>query len=158
VPGVSSNARPRVPATDHHGQTLADAKRALSAALATHRRTAGLTQAKLAERISLSVTTIGHAETGRTWQSRPFWELADKVLNASGELLRLHDACRAAEVAGDPATEDEGTTPETEATQDEASPAESPAVVTVDVSGPVKSITITWANDAVTTVHPDALM
>jgi hypothetical protein len=46
-----------------------------------------------------SVTTIGHAETGRLWQARAFWEQADAVLAAGGELTRLHDAYRA-ETAG----------------------------------------------------------
>ena len=49
-----------------------------------------------------SVTTVGHAETGRTWQARYFWENCDKALDAHGELLRLHDAYRAATTA-DPA-------------------------------------------------------
>ncbi len=31
-----------------------------------------------------SVTTVGHAETGRVWQSRAFWEKADAVLAAAG--------------------------------------------------------------------------
>jgi hypothetical protein len=69
--------------------------RPASRALARHRHAAGLTQPQLAE---LSVTTIGHAETGRTWQSRPFWEHADKFLTADGELIRLHEAYRATEV------------------------------------------------------------
>ena len=45
-----------------------------------------------------SVTTVGHAETGRLWHSRAFWERADKELNVGGELLHLHDAYRAAAV------------------------------------------------------------
>ena len=62
---------------------------------------------------------IGHAETGRVWQSRRFWELADKELNAGGELLALHDAYRAADIAAGPAatsrdTAVEGTEMQTE--------------------------------------------
>ena len=56
----------------------------------------GLTQAELAALAGVSVTTVGHAETGRTWQSRRFWERADTALRAAGDLLRLHDAYRAA--------------------------------------------------------------
>jgi DNA-binding FadR family transcriptional regulator len=78
VPGTSPGARPRVPAGTPGAQTLASAARALSAALAVRRRDAGLTQPQLAEIIGMSLTTIGHAETGRVWQSRRFWELADK--------------------------------------------------------------------------------
>jgi hypothetical protein len=38
----------------------------------------GLTQPQLAAVTGMSVTSIGHAETGRLWQSRRFWELGDK--------------------------------------------------------------------------------
>ena len=98
VPGPSANARPRV--ADPHApdldRDLADAARALSAGLAARRHAAGLTQAELAALARVSVTTVGHAETGRTWQSRRFWERADDALRAGGALLRLHDAYRAA--------------------------------------------------------------
>jgi DNA-binding transcriptional regulator YhcF (GntR family) len=98
VPGPSRNARPRVAApgqsADERG--LADAARALSAALAGRRHAAGLTQPELAARAFVSVTTVGHAETGRLWQSRQFWNRADQALRAGGELLRLHDAYRTA--------------------------------------------------------------
>ena len=98
VPGPSSNARPRV--ADPHApdldRDLADATRGLSAGLAARRHAAGLTQAELAALVGVSVTTVGHAETGRTWQSRRFWERADTALSAAGDLLRLHDAYRAA--------------------------------------------------------------
>jgi DNA-binding XRE family transcriptional regulator len=167
--GVSGNARPRVPATEHNGQTLADAKRALSTALSAYRRAAGLTQSQLAELVGMSVTTVGHAETGRTWQSRPFWELADKALNADGELLRLHDSCRAAEIP-QPATEDEETQGEAEpaaadaedrpARADDTSPetgkTKSAAAVMVSVPQPVTSITITWTDGTATTVYPSS--
>jgi DNA-binding transcriptional regulator YhcF (GntR family) len=98
VPGPSRNARPRVadPAAPGLDRDLADAARALSAGLAARRHAAGLTQAELAELARVSVTTVGHAETGRTWQSRRFWERADAALHAAGDLLRLHDAYRAA--------------------------------------------------------------
>jgi DNA-binding XRE family transcriptional regulator len=152
APGISANARPRVPATEHDGETLADAKRALSTALSAYRRAAGLTQPQLAGLVGMSVTTIGHAETGRTWQSRPFWELADKALNANGELLRLHDTCRAAEIPR-PDTEAEDVS-QAEATPTDLEVTEAPAVVTVEVSEPVSCITVTWANGAITTVRP----
>ena len=96
VPGASPGARPRVPAPG--GQGLADAARGLSAALAVRRRAVGLTQPQFAVLVGVSVTTVGHAETGRLWHSRAFWERADKELSAGGELLRLHDAYRAAVV------------------------------------------------------------
>jgi Bacterial regulatory proteins, gntR family/Helix-turn-helix domain len=98
VPGPSPNARPRVadPQAPDLERDLADAARALSAGLAGRRHAAGLTQAELAALAGVSVTTVGHAETGRTWQSRRFWERADSALRAAGDLLRLHDAFRAA--------------------------------------------------------------
>jgi Bacterial regulatory proteins, gntR family/Helix-turn-helix domain len=98
VPGPSPNARPRVadPQAPDLERDLAHAARALSAGLAGRRHAAGLTQAELAALAGVSVTTVGHAETGRTWQSRRFWERADTALHAAGDLLRLHDAYRAA--------------------------------------------------------------
>jgi DNA-binding transcriptional regulator YhcF (GntR family) len=96
VPGPSRNARPRVAARAQGGRASAEAARALSAALAARRRAAGLTQVELAALVGFSVTTVGHAETGRTWQSRRFWEQIVRVLCVGGELLDLHDAYRAA--------------------------------------------------------------
>jgi DNA-binding transcriptional regulator YhcF (GntR family) len=99
VPGPSRNARPRVasmPGQTGSGHDIAAAARTLSSALAGLRRAAGLRQAELAELVGFSVTTVGHAETGRVWQSRQFWESADEVLGASGNLLRSHDTYRAA--------------------------------------------------------------
>jgi hypothetical protein len=95
-PGPSPNARPRVAGTDPAGLDLAARAAALSLALSDRRRAAGLTQAELAPLAGCSVTTVGHAETGRLWQSRRFWEHADKALNGGGHLLALHDAYRAA--------------------------------------------------------------
>jgi DNA-binding transcriptional regulator YhcF (GntR family)/DNA-binding XRE family transcriptional regulator len=96
VAGPSRNARPRVagPAQPPAERDLAAAARALSAGLAARRRAQGLTQPGLARRAAVSVTTIGHAETGRLWQSREFWETADEVLVADGALTRLYDAYR----------------------------------------------------------------
>jgi DNA-binding GntR family transcriptional regulator len=105
VPGPSPGARPRVPAPD--GQGLTSAARALSAALAARRRAADLTQPQLAALTGVSLTAIGHAETGRLWHGRRFWERADKELSADGELLRHHDAYRAATVPPGPAHESE---------------------------------------------------
>ena len=102
IPGPSRNARPRVagPPQLPVERDLAAAARALAAGLAGRRRAKGLTQPELARRVGVSVTTVGHAETGRLWQSRQFWERADAVLGAGGALLRLHDAYRAAAASG----------------------------------------------------------
>jgi hypothetical protein len=93
VPGPSRSARPRVAAPGKRGN--GDAGAALSRALAALRRAAGLTQPGLAALAGCSVTTVGHAETGRLWQARAFWEKANLVLAADGELTRRHDVYRA---------------------------------------------------------------
>lgn len=105
IAGVTRNARLRV-AGPLSGQALDDAAQALCGELVTRRRAAGLRQHDLAELIGHSLTSVGHAETGRLWHSADWWELVDKALNAEGELIRLHCAYRAAQVAsgpGDPA-------------------------------------------------------
>jgi DNA-binding GntR family transcriptional regulator len=122
VPGPSQNARLRVPAPGppRDSQALTQAARALSAGLASRRRAAGLTQRQLAALTGRSVTTVGHAETARTWQSRTFWEDADEILSAGGELLRLHRAWQAASVpaadgrAGDDRADDDSDSPDRE--------------------------------------------
>jgi DNA-binding transcriptional MocR family regulator len=95
--GASPNARLRVAA----GSTASGAKRGalrvpLSSALAARRHAAGLTQPQLATLLGMSVTTVGHAETGRLWQSREFWQQADQVLGAAGTLLGMYDQRQAA--------------------------------------------------------------
>jgi hypothetical protein len=104
TPGPSRNARPRVagPPQLPAERDLAAAARNLASGLAARRRAKGLTQPELAARAGVSVTTVGHAETGRLWQSRDFWERADTVLGAGGDLLRLHDAYREAGASGPP--------------------------------------------------------
>lgn len=98
MPGASPGARLRVaapPSGDERGATLA-----LSAALAAARHAAEMTQPDLATRLDVSVTAVGHAETGRVWHSRGFWERADKTLGAGGELVALHDAYQSARAGG----------------------------------------------------------
>ncbi len=133
VPGHSRNSRPRVPGLPANSaeRTAAEAKRILSASLAVRRRGAGLTQPQLADAIGVSITSVGHAETGRLWQARHFWERADKVLDADGELLELHDAYQAATVA---------------------LPQESPATADHSDAVTVTSITIAWSDGTITTI------
>jgi DNA-binding transcriptional regulator YhcF (GntR family) len=146
VPGPSRNARPRVAgaAQQPAERDLAAAARTLSAALAGRRRAHGLTQPELARRAGVSVTTIGHAETGRLWQSREFWDRADAVLGARGDLLRLHDDYRAAGAAGAherPAASDPAWRRDTVVAGegDEAAPA---------------CVMIMWGDGTMTTVRP----
>jgi DNA-binding XRE family transcriptional regulator len=135
VPGPSPNARPRVanPRAPHRERDLADAARALSAGLAARRHAAGLTQAELAALAGVSVTTVGHAETGRTWQSRRFWERADTSLRAAGDLLRLHDAYRA---ASSPRQGQRSTANLIERTVSPTRPAHAPGTLPVQKAGP----------------------
>jgi DNA-binding transcriptional regulator YhcF (GntR family) len=173
VPGTSPNARPRVRGrATRREQTLADAARALSASLARHRHAAGLTQPQLAVITGVSVTTIGHAETGRLWQSRNFWERADKSLNVGGELLAFHDVYRAVSAAppfpGERALNADGellsrhdahraataVAPSSVGLDEtNTAPAVSPCATQADISAPV-CVTITWANGTITTVYP----
>ncbi|HEX4092990.1 MAG TPA: GntR family transcriptional regulator [Trebonia sp.] len=180
VPGPSRNARPRVadPQAPDLERDLAEAARALSAGLAARRHAAGLTQAELAALARVSVTTVGHAETGRTWQSRNFWERADAALRASGDLLRLHDVYRAAYPAGTRPPEGEipavspGGAGSAHRHPDpfrparagaiqvgtaHVEPAHAPNVAPVAV-GPSR-IVIVWTDGTTTTVHaPDVLL
>jgi hypothetical protein len=163
VPGPSPNARPRVadPLARGDERDLADATCALSAGLAAARRTAGLTQVGLAALAGVSVTTVGHAETGRTWQSRRFWERADTALGAAGALLRLHDAYRA---AGSASQERRSQAASAERAVALPGPAAAPPPVDgrAAVAGtPAASaqavpsrIMIVWTDGTVTTVHP----
>jgi hypothetical protein len=128
APGLSPNARPRVPADS--GTPAGGAAAALSSALASRRRAAGISQSSLAVLADCSVTSIGHAETGRHWHSREFWIHADLALTAGGDLVRLHDAYRA------------GLTAET------TDPAPAPAVVT--------RVTLHWSNGTTTAAYPPA--
>lgn len=101
IDGMTRKARPRV-AGLVPGQASHDAGRALCDELVARRHAAGLRQPDLAELIGHSLTSVGHAETGRLWQSRDWWEAADKALSAGGELIRLHGAYLAAQVMSEP--------------------------------------------------------
>jgi Helix-turn-helix domain/Bacterial regulatory proteins, gntR family len=127
MPGPSASARPRVAAPP--GAVPEVAADTLSRALAGLRRASGLTQPALSTLTGYSVTTIGHAETGRLWQSQDFWEKTDFALAAGGELTRLHDAYRARAVASTPP----GTTP-----------------------APTR-VTVHWSDGTATTVYPPGL-
>jgi DNA-binding transcriptional regulator YhcF (GntR family) len=172
TPGPSRNARPRVagPPQPPSERDLATAARALSAGLAARRRARGLTQPDLAARMSVSVTTIGHAETGRLWQSRQFWEHADAVLGAGGDLLALHDAYReagAAKVTGAPGAasavspgqegeSSSGPPPGGQAAEPRTCPAGGPH--DTSPAGPGAAVPacvmIMWSDGTVTTVRP----
>jgi len=97
--GPSRGARLRVAPPQGAPAAEADTLRhRLSRALAARRRAAGLTQPELAKLLGVSVTSVGHAETGRVWQSGGFWRQADGVLLADGALLRMHEDYQAAAI------------------------------------------------------------
>ena len=163
VPGPSRNARPRVagPGAFPAERDLSDARRALSAGLAARRRAAGLTQAELAVLASASVTTVGHAETSRVWQSRRFWERADAALGAGGDLLRLHDAYRGAGAARQQGQRSRAQADEKERTgvTGHRAPGPSGAGCPGAAPGPPEPscVMIVWGDGTVTTVRPPAV-
>jgi len=103
VPGASQGARLRVAGAPPDGGAFPQAPRlALSAALAARRHAEGLKQPELATLLGVSVTTVGHAETARLWQSRDFWQHADLILGTGGELTGLYDDMQASAAAPAP--------------------------------------------------------
>jgi DNA-binding XRE family transcriptional regulator len=111
LPGASRSARPRVAGLSRGPggpPNVAAAARALAMGLAARRRALGLTQPGLAKLMRVSVTTVGHAETGRLWQSREFWANADASLEAAGDLLRLYEELGEASAANGEAPPDGG--------------------------------------------------
>ena len=92
--GASPQARLRVARPGDSGPGEEDLWVLLSRTLAARRRDRGMTQKELARELRVSETTIGHAETGRNWQSGLFWAHADAVVG--GGLLYLYDRCMAA--------------------------------------------------------------
>jgi hypothetical protein len=133
--GPTPSARLRV--TVPSGTRPGGAGSVLSRALVAARRAGGLTQPALAALTGYSVTTIGHAETGRLWQSRQFWEKTDLTLAAGGELTRLYDAyhAEATRPAGDP-------------------PPAVPAPGPPGVLATVTRLTLHWSDGTVTTAYP----
>ncbi len=105
-PGLTGRFRVPNPGTSPAEVALAVKVEALSQGLAVRRHASGMDQVELAQSTGFSVTAVMHAETGRLWQSRRFWERADTALHARGELLMLHDAylrARDAAAQGQPA-------------------------------------------------------
>jgi hypothetical protein len=138
--GVSPTARLRVAQPRGSGAYDAEALRAaLSKALAGRRRAAGTTQPELAGKLGVSLTTVGHAETGRLWQARDFWQRADQELAGAGDLLRMYDRYKAAECA----------------LPEETSDATTEAAAPVSQAGPVLPVSVTITLDGVVVTWPD---
>jgi hypothetical protein len=64
--------------------------------LAAYRRAAGHSQAGFAGAVNWSRSTIANVETGRQHVPRRFWEAADEVLGARGNLIEANDRVEAA--------------------------------------------------------------
>jgi hypothetical protein len=136
TPGPSPSARPRVAVPP--GARPGDAARELSRALAALRHANGLTQPALSALTGYSVTTIGHAETLRLWQSREFWEKTDLALAAGGELTRRYDAHRAETASPDDTTQQPG-----------------PQAAAADAGPPALThLTLHWSDGTATTAYP----
>ena len=142
--GPSKGARLRVaPPPGSAPSAEADMLRqALSRALAARRRAAGLTQPEFAALLGVSVTAIGHAETGRVWQSGGFWRRADGLLLADGALLRMHEEYQAAAVLPAPAGPSQTS---------QAAPA---PVLPVSVSITPDGVAVTWPDGTKTVARP----
>lgn len=133
TPGVTPGGRLRVTQPGGSRGPGPEALRAaLSRSLAARRRAAGLTQPELAEKIGMSGTAVGHAETGRLWQSREFWHLVGAVLGGDGELPALYDRYQAARHA------------------EAGVPAEATPTVTITGEG----VLITWPDGTMTLARP----
>jgi len=117
----------------------------LSHALARWRSAVGLTRPELASAIGRSVTTVGHAETGRLWQSRQFWRRVDLALKADGALLTRYDAWRAGPLPGTTAREPVMTTTPVRFGAD--------GVIITLACGSMP-VTVRWGDGSVATVRP----
>jgi hypothetical protein len=142
VPGVSSGALPRVPKAPPSGVTAEALRRRLSRSLRALRDATGMSQAELAGKLEVSVTTIGHAETGRLWHSRGFWEQAQELLG--GDLLRTWDDYQAALLTA-------GREP---AAAGRAEAAPSALVLPLAVSITPAGVTVTWPDGTQAVVMP----
>ena len=117
----------------------------LSHALARWRSAAGFTQRELASAVGRSVTTVGHAETGRLWQSRGFWQRADLALGADGALLARYDAWRPGSPPGPTAGEPVMT----------SAPVQfGAAAVVITLSCSPVPVSVRWGDGSVTTMQP----
>ncbi|WP_231931684.1 helix-turn-helix domain-containing protein [Micromonospora echinospora] len=75
-------------------QQVQDVKRALGAKLARWRKSRGLTQADVAERVYSTRSTIAGVECGQQVADRIFWQRCETFLDAGGELLAGYDGYR----------------------------------------------------------------
>jgi len=79
------------PAVSDQGDVQDGMRRALGTALRDARRSASLTQARLAARAGYARSTVANAETGRPDMSRAFCEAADIAVGTGGKLTAMHE-------------------------------------------------------------------
>ncbi|RKT85581.1 Helix-turn-helix domain-containing protein [Saccharopolyspora antimicrobica] len=72
-------------------EAIIELRRALGAALRSFREASPLDQAAIGRITAYSRTSISHIEAGRQFPSRDFWQTADQLLEAGGELLTHFD-------------------------------------------------------------------
>lgn len=97
---VSDHPYPLLCARDHEGGSqvtrkpddVAARRQQLGALLATFRQAAGLSQEQLGADTHYDRTSINKLEHGRQLPDRPFWQAADRLLDARGVLLEHFDA------------------------------------------------------------------
>jgi hypothetical protein len=142
---VSPTARPRVAGVGQEPEMQ------LARSLAERRHLAGLTQQELADKLGVHVTTVCHAETGRLWQARAFWDKADLALDARGSLLARYDAWKAGPAVTPPAGPLVPDVPAAPAWPD--APAVPDGIVITLPCDPIP-VTVRWGDGSVTTVQP----
>ncbi len=72
-------------------------QRALGQQLAAARHVAEIGQQQLARKAGYSRSSIAHAEAGRQLLNHAFWQTADELLKADGELLAGYEQVQAAQ-------------------------------------------------------------
>lgn len=83
-------------------------RRALGERLATFRKAADITQGRLAAEAYLDRTTVSHIEKGRTRADEAFWQAADRLTEAGGQLLNAYRQLEAAKQAQEATTRSTG--------------------------------------------------
>jgi transcriptional regulator with XRE-family HTH domain len=78
---------------------IAELRRALGERLTTFRKAAGLTQGQLAAAAYLDRTTVSHVEKGRARADETFWQTADQLTEAGGQLVSAYRQLAAAKHA-----------------------------------------------------------
>ncbi len=75
---------------------IVELRRALGERLAIFRKAAEVTQGQLASAAYLDRTTVSHIEKGRARADEAFWQTADRVTDAGGQLLKAYHQLEAA--------------------------------------------------------------